>query len=175
MRKTIAIALAALAFAACKPRAGAGPAINRNAIKALGSAVPEPEFDRGYWLKQHDANTPEWREAKRLCGETVLANYPNCIPVNDFVEADRKKKAKEGNEAAAKIEAMGRRGYGYDYRRRVWLLDREMLGAGCSSVPAYPNNPRRIGFYTWQCPSGVTIPKGIPDPAFSKEEEDATD
>ncbi len=163
MRKTIAIALAALAFAACRPRAGGGPAINRDAIKALGSAVPEPEFDRGYWRRQHDANSAEWREAKRLCEETVLANYPNCLPVNDIVQADQKKKAEEGNKAAAKNDEMGRRGFGYDYSRRTWLPFSEMQAAGCTMV--YP----RVGQMTWQCPPGTTIPKGIYDPNFSKE------
>jgi hypothetical protein len=175
MKKTVAITLAALALAACKPGPGEAPAVNQDAIKALGSTVPEPSFDRAYWLKQHDASTPEWRQAKRLCGQTVLANYPNCLPINDIMQADQKKKAELGNRAAAKIEEMGRRGYGYDYRRRVWLPDREMLAAGCTSEPAYPGNSRRIGFYTWRCPAGTSIPKGIPDSEFSKEEEDATD
>jgi len=175
MRKTIAIALAALAFAACRPRAGGGPAINRDAIKALGSAAPEPEFDRDYWRKQHDANSAEWREAKRLCEQTVLANYPNCLPVNDIVQADQKKKAEEGNKAAAKNDEMFRRGYQYDFVRKEWLPFRQLMAAGCVSLPAYPNDQRRIAFTTWKCPKDTSIPTGIPDPAFSKEEEDATD
>ncbi len=163
MKKTAAIALAALAFAACRPRAGGGPAINRKAIKALGGAVPEPNFDRAYWLKQHDANTPEWREAKRLCGQTVLANYPNCLPVNDILQADQKKQAEAANRAAAKIEEMFRRGYQYDDVRKEWLPFREMQAAGCTY--SYP----KIGETTWQCPPGTSIPKGISDPNFSKE------
>ncbi len=174
MRKTIAIALAALAFAACRPRAGGGPAINRDAIKALGSTAPEPDFDRGYWQVQHDANSAEWREAKRLCEQTVLANYPNCLPVNDIVQADQKKKAEAGHKAAEKMEEMFRRGYQYDFIRKEWLPYRQMQAAGCWYADAYPSNPKRIESF-WKCPTGAAIPKGIPDPAFSKEEEDASD
>jgi hypothetical protein len=177
-RGWIAIVLAACALAACRRPASKAPApipaVNQDAIKALGSTVPEPSYDRSYWLKQDDANTPEWQEAKRLCKQTVLANYPNCLPVNDIVDADQQKRSEAGNRAAAKIEEMGRRGYGYDYQRKEWLPDREMLAAGCRSVTAYPGNPARTGFYTWQCPAGITIPKGIPDPRFRKEEERAT-
>ena len=177
--RLLAILLAACTLVACKRPLGQASAprlpVNQDAIKALGSTVPEPNHDRSYWLKQHDANTAEWQEAKRLCKQTVLGNYPNCLPVNDIVDADQQKKAEAGNKAAAKIEEMGRRGYGYDYQRKEWLPDRDMLAAGCTSLPAYPGNPARIGFYTWQCPSRKTIPRGIPDSDFSKEEERATD
>jgi hypothetical protein len=175
MKKTVGIALAALALAACKPRPGAAPTVNQDAIKALGGAVPEPDYDRAYWLKRHDASTPEWQEAKRLCGQTVLANYPNCLPVNDIVQADQKKQAEAGNRAAAKNEEMLRRGYLYDFARKVWLQATAIQSAGCIPVPAYPSDPNRIGFSTWKCPAGVAIPKGIPDPNFRKEEENATD
>lgn len=163
MKKTVAVALAALALAACKPRPGAAPALNQDAIKALGGTVPDPGFDRVYWQKQHDADSAEWREAKRLCGQTVLANYPNCIPVNDIVQADQKKQAEAGNRAAAKIEEMFRRGYQYDDLRKEWLPFREMQAAGCTY--SYP----QVGETTWQCPPGTSIPKGIRDPDFGRE------
>jgi hypothetical protein len=163
MKKPVAIALTALALAACKPRPGAAPAVNQDAIKALGGTVPEPSFDRAYWLKRHDASTPEWQEAKRLCGQTVLANYPNCLPVNDIVQADQRKKAEEGNRAAAKNDEMFRRGYQYDFARKEWLPFREMQAAGC--IYTYPV----VGRMTWQCPSGFAVPTGISDPKFSKE------
>jgi hypothetical protein len=166
MKKTVAIALTALALAECKPRHGAAPAVNQDAIKALGSTVPEPSFDRAYWLKRHDAGTPEWREAKRLCGQTVLANYPNCLPVNDIVQADQRKKAEEGNRATAKNDEMFGRGYQYDFVRKEWLPFRAMDAAGCTTI--YPRN-LKPGSFTWQCPAGTSIPKGIPDPNFSKE------
>ena len=169
MKKTVAMALAALALAACKPRPGAAPAVNRDALKALGSTVPEPRLDRAYWLKQHDADTPEWQQAERLCGQTVLANYPNCLPVNDIVQADQKRKAEAGHKAAAKNEEMFRHGYEYDDLRKEWLPFREMQAAGCWYAPAYPNDSTKIGIATWRCPSGIAIPKGIPDPNFSKE------
>ncbi len=160
-RSTVAFVLAACALSACKPRT----ATDQNAIRALGSTVPASQFDRGYWQRQHDANTPGWREAKRLCEQTVLANYPNCLPVNDIVQADQRKKAEAGEKAAAKNDEMFRRGYQYDDARKEWLPFRQMQAAGCTY--SYPN----VGQMTWQCPLGTAIPNGIPDPHFSKEGE----
>jgi hypothetical protein len=170
----IAILLAACALVACKQPAPETPESDKDAIKALGSTIPASQFDRSFWQREHDASSSVWLEANRLCGQTVLASYPNCLPVNDILETDRRRKAEAGNKAATKIEEMGRRGYGYDYRRKEWLPDREVLAVGCTSVPAYPCNSARTGFYTWQCPVGTTIPQGIPDARFSKEEEGAT-
>jgi hypothetical protein len=174
MRKSLAIALVGLMFAACKPRLGESPAKSQDAIKALGSTVPATQFDHNFWQREHDANSPAWNEAKRLCGQTVLANYPNCLPVNDIVQLDQRKRAEAGNRAAGKIEEMSRRGYLYDYARKAWLPALAMQSAGCASAPAYPNDPKRIGFSTWKCPTDAVIPKGIPDEAFSREEENAT-
>jgi len=170
MRKASAAILLACALTACKPRTATNP----NAIQALGSTVPTSRFDRSYWQKERDANTPEWREAKRLCEQTVLANYPNCLPVNDIVQADQRKKAEAANKAAAKNEEMFRRGYQYDFARKLWLPLRPMMAAGCVSVPAYPNDLHRIGFSTWKCPVGAVLPQGIHDEKFSEEEESAT-
>jgi hypothetical protein len=163
MRKSLAIAFAVLTFAACKPRFGASPAKSEDAIKALGSTVPATQFDRTFWRREHDANSSAWIEAKRLCGQTVLANYPNCLPVNDIVRADEQSKAETGSRAAEKIEQMFRRGYQYDDLRKEWLPFRDMQAAGCTY--SYP----KIGQTTWQCPSGTVIPKGIPDPNFVRE------
>ncbi len=165
--RLFAIMVATCAPVACKRPASEAPApmpvLNQDAIKALGSTVPEPNYDRSYWLKQHDASTPEWQKAKRLCEQTVLANYPNCLPVNDIVQADQLKKAEAGNKAAEKIEEMFRRGYQFDDVRKAWLPFREMQAAGCTY--SYP----KAGETTWQCPPGTAIPKGIPDPNFSRE------
>jgi len=170
MRKASAAILLACALTACRART----ATNQNAIKALGSTIPASRFDKSYWQKEHDANMRAWLEAKRLCGQTVLANYPNCLPVNDIVQADQRKKAEAGNKAAAKIEEMARRGYLYDYARKLWMPAIKMQSAGCLSVPAYPNDSDRIGFSTWNCPAGTVLPQGIPDEKFSEEEESAT-
>jgi len=175
MKKRLVILLAALIFAACYSRPNEPPPASQDALKELGGTMPSTQFDRSFWQREHDANSSAWSEAKRLCEQTMLANYPNCLPVNDIMQADQQRKAEVGDKAAAKIEEMGRRGYGYDYRRKLWLPDGAMLAAGCASAPAYPGNSRRIGFYTWQCPAGASIPEGIPDPEFSKEEENATD
>jgi hypothetical protein len=170
MRKASAAILLACALTACR----ASTATNQNAIKALGSTIPASRFDESYWQKEHDANMPGWLEAKRLCGQTVLANYPNCLPVNDIVQADQRKKAEAGNKATAKNEEMFRRGYQYDFARKLWLPFRPMMAAGCVSVPAYPNDLHRIGFSTWKCPAGAVLPQGIHDEKFSEEEESAT-
>jgi hypothetical protein len=162
-RVWIAILLAALACGACKrpPNEGPvpGPAVNQNAIKALGSTVPAPNYDQSYWLKQHDANSPEWQEAKRLCEQTVLASYPNCLPVNDIFQTDQREKAIAAQQAAAKIEEMGRHGYDYDEVRKAWMPTRKMLAAGCTTV-------FQGAAQTWQCPQGAELPQGIPDPDF---------
>ncbi len=166
MKKSLAIALAVTVLAACKPRPGESPAKSQEAITALGSTIPTTQFDRTFWQREHDANTSAWREAKRLCGQTVLANYPNCLSVNDIMRADQRKKAEEGNRAAAKNDEMFHRGYQYDFVRKEWLPFREMDAAGCTTnYPSY----LKPGSSTWQCPSGAVIPKGIPDPNFSSE------
>lgn len=180
MKRTwIALLFTAYACGACTRPANEGPAraraLNQDAIKALGRTVPEPNYNQSYWLKQHDANTPEWQEAKRLCQQTVLGNYPNCLPVNDLVQADQRKKAQEGEKATTKNEEMFRRGYQYDFARKSWLPFQELMSAGCVSEPAYPNDQRRIGFSTWKCPPGTTVPNGIPDLQFEGEEERATE
>jgi hypothetical protein len=166
MRNSLAIAFAVLTFAACKPRLGESPAKSQDAIKALGSTVPATQFDRTFWQREHDANSSTWNEAKRLCGQTVLANYPNCLPVNDIVQVDQRKRAEEGKRAASKNDEMFRRGYQYDFVRKEWLPFREMDAAGCTTI--YPSH-LKPGSPTWHCPPGAVIPKGIPDPNFSSE------
>src|SRR5215467_9384569 len=59
------------------------------------------QFDRTFWQREHDANSSAWIEAKRLCRRTVLANYPNCLPVNDIIQTEQRKRAEAGNKAAA--------------------------------------------------------------------------
>lgn len=165
MRSSIvAFALAACALTACR----SGTTTNEGAIKALGSTVPAVRFDRSYWQKERDANTPEWREAKRLCEQTVLASYPNCLPVNDIVEADQKKGVETTAKTRTKSEEMFNHGYQYDYLRKSWLPIREMQLAGCLYTDAYPNELTNVGIVTWRCPSGTVIPKGISDPKFSE-------
>jgi len=172
----VLFAITALA-AACNSDVGgsATPPTDQEAIKSLGSTLPEPTIDRPYWQKQHDANTSVWQKAKRLCEQTVLASYPNCLPVSDLVQADQRLMAEIGNKAAAKNDEMFARGYLYDFNRRSWLPYRQLMAAGCFSVPAYPNDAKRIGFTTWSCPQGTEIPEGIIDPGFRGEEERATD
>jgi hypothetical protein len=164
MRKVSAAILIACTLTACESHSGT----NQNAIQALGSTVPASRFDKSYWHKEHDTNTPDWLSAKRLCGQTVLANYPNCLPINDIVEADQRSDAEHAAKTRAKGEQMFQRGYEYDYLRKSWLLIREMQLAACLYTDAYPNDVTKVGIETWQCPSGTVIPKGIPDPRFSE-------
>jgi hypothetical protein len=158
------IPLCVCGLGGCKTRNSGAPT-SQQAIKVLGSIVPAPQFDRNYWRRERDANSSAWGEAKRLCEETVLTNYPNCLPINDIVEADQRKNADAGNRAAEKIEEMFRRGYQFDDVRKAWLPFRELQAAGCTY--SYP----RAGATTWQCPPGTAIPQGIPDPNFGREEK----
>jgi hypothetical protein len=171
MRMASAAIILSCALAACRART----ATNQNAIQALGSSVPASRFDKSYWQKEYDTSTPEWLLAKRLCEQTVLANYPNCLPVKDIAQSDQQKKADQADIAVVKNDEMFRRGYQYDFPRKLWLPFRPMMAAGCVSVPAYPNDLRRIGFSTWKCPTGTALPQGVPDERFSEEEENATD
>ena len=174
-RRWIVILIAACTLLACKRPAREIPESSLDAIKALGSTVPSTRFDQKFWQRERNANSSAWIEAKRLCEQTVLANYPNCLSVNDIEQADQRKKAEEGEKAVAKNDEMFRRGYQYDFLRKSWLPFRQLMAAGCVSVPAYPNDQRRIGFSTWKCPQDTTIPRGISDPQFNEEEERATD
>jgi hypothetical protein len=180
MNKVLPMLLATCAFAACKPRGGElpgppTPQSQRDATRALGSTVPEPDFGHNYWQKQHDTDTSQWQEAKRLCEQTVLANYPNCLPIRDIVAVDQRRKAIEANKLESTNNTMLQHGYQYDFSRKSWLPFRQLMSLGCVSVPAYPNDSRRIGFSTWKCPHGESIPTGIPDVHFGKEEEYATE
>lgn len=168
-RRRIIILLAACACGACQPATSERPApsqaVNQDGIKALGRTIPEPSYGQPYWLKQHDAHTPEWQEARRLCEQTVLANYPNCVPVDDIVQADQRKKAAQADKSVAKSDQMFKRGYQYDFTRKEWFPYHQMLASGC--FYAYP----KPGRMTWQCPPGVTVPQGIPDADFGEEGE----
>ncbi len=168
-KRWIAGLLFTFALAACKTWRQESPppnsSVKEDPIEALGSAMPALRYDRSYWQKQHDAKTPEWEQAKRLCGQTILANYPNCIPINDIVQTDMQKRGEAGLKARAKNEQMFRRGYEYDYARREWFPFRKMESAGCTT--AYP----KVGQMTWQCAPGTIIPQGITDPNFSTQGE----
>ncbi len=164
-RRLVAILIAACTLLACKRPARETSETNRDAIKALGSTVPATQFDREFWQREHDADSPEWREAKRLCEQTVLGTYPNCLPVNDIVQAEQRMKAAQADKEVAKSDQMFKRGYQYDFNRKEWLPYHEMQSAGC--IYAYP----KPGRMTWQCPIGVAIPQGIPDADFAKEGE----
>jgi hypothetical protein len=143
MKKSLAIALATLMFAGCHSRPSEPQPASQDALKALGSTVPATQFDRSFWQRQHDANSSAWSEAKRLCEQTMLANYPNCLPVNDIVQADQQKKATEADKAIAKSNEMFKRGYQYDFVRKEWLPYHEMLAQGC--IYSYPTPGKMTG------------------------------
>jgi len=171
--KKIAIALAAVMFTACHSRSSEPPPASQDALKALGSMVPSTQFDRSFWQREHDANSSVWSEAKRLCQQTLLANYPNCLPVNDIVQADQTKKSQVAKTLDATREQMFERGFEYDALRMAWLPFREMYIKGCVYSPAYPNDPKKVGS-TWNCPLGTAVPTGIRDEKFGEEQTDVT-
>lgn len=174
MKETwIAILLASCALVACRQPASETPQSDKDAIKVLGSTIPATQFDHSFWQREHDASSSVWLEAKRLCGQTVLADYPNCLPVTDILRADQTKKAQLAKTLDATRQEMFARGYEYDAVRKEWLPFRELYVKGCIYSPSFPNEPKKIGS-TWKCPSGTTVPTGILDEKFGEEQSDVT-
>jgi hypothetical protein len=146
-------------FAACNRK----PRIQNNdanaALKALGSTVPAPEYGREFWQPQHDQNTDAWREAMKLCSESILANYPNCLPINEIFQADVQKQAAKERQKNAHFDEMTRRGYDFDAARGLWFRETDMVARKCYYMPLSPNDPADLRS-TFQCPAGTQLPKG---------------
>lgn len=152
-RIATAFAIASALFAACNRK----PWIQNNdsnaALAALGSTVPVPEYGYKFWQGQHDQNTDAWREAVKLCSESILANYPNCLPINEIVPADTQKQAAKQSEKTKHEREMWARGYDYDKNRKLWFPFQSMISAGCS----YSGEP---GARVFDCPAAAKLPKG---------------
>lgn len=149
-RIATAFAIASALFAACNGK----PWIQNNdsnaALKALGSTVPVPEYGHKFWQGQHDQNTDAWREAVKLCSESILANYPNCLPINEIVQADKE-------VAAHHAGALIARGYQYDALRHRWFNQQQMEALGCRYHPRFDLGSNQGRF---DCPPYVSLPQG---------------
>jgi len=158
-RIATAFAIASALFAACNRK----PWIQNNdsnaALKALGSAAPAPEYGREFWQGQHDQNTDAWREAVKLCSESILASYPNCLPINEIVQADAQKQAAKERQKNTHFDEMTRRGYDFDAARGLWFRETDMVARKCYYMPLNPNDPADLRS-TFQCPAGTQLPKG---------------
>jgi len=120
------------------------------ALKALGSTMPAPEYGREFWQPQHDQNTDAWRQAVKLCSESILANYPNCLPVTAIVQTDREVEARHAGALIA-------RGYQYDALRHRWFNQQQMEALGCRYHPRFDLGPNQGRF---DCPPYVSLPQG---------------
>jgi len=81
------------------------------ALKALGNTVPAPEYGREFWQRQHDQKSDAWQQAVKICSESILASYPNCMPVNAIFQADAELRATQQSEKTKHAREMWTRGY----------------------------------------------------------------
>ncbi len=123
------------------------------ALKALGNTVPAPEYGREFWQRQHDQKSDAWQQAVKICSESILASYPNCMPVNAIFQADAELRATQQSEKTKHAREMWTRGYDYDKNRRLWFPFDGMIAAGCS----YSGEP---GARVFDCPPDAKLPKG---------------
>lgn len=129
------------------------------ALKALGSTVPAPEYGREFWQRQHDQKSDAWQQAVKLCSESILASYPNCLPVNTIVQADTEKRTSVERQKNAHFNEMTQRGYDYDAARGLWFREADMVVRKCYYMPLNPNDPQDFRS-TFQCPTGTKVPEG---------------
>ncbi len=129
------------------------------ALMALGSTVPAPEYGREFWQKQHDQKNDAWQQAVKLCRESILANYPNCLPVADIAQGDAQKRAAEERLKNAHSNEMMRRGYGYDAVRGLWFREADMIALRCIYTRLSPNSLTDFRA-TFGCPPGTKLPNG---------------
>lgn len=129
------------------------------ALKSLGSTMPAPEYGREFWQRQHDQKSDAWQQAAKLCSESILENYPNCVPVNAIVQADAEKRAAAERQKNVHFNEMTQRGYDYDAARGLWFREADMVARKCYYKPLNPNDPQDFRS-TFQCPAGSKLPEG---------------
>jgi hypothetical protein len=142
--------VAAALFTACNRKPWIQTTDTDAALKALGSTVPAPEYGRDFWRLEHDENGEAWRQAVKLCSESILANYPNCLPVTAIVQADKESEARHAGEMLG-------RGYQYDALRHRWFNQQQMEALGCKYHPRFDLGPDQGRF---DCPPYMSLPKG---------------
>jgi hypothetical protein len=130
-----------------------------DALKKLGSTIPAPEYGHDFWETQRVQQSDAWQQAVKLCGESILAAYPNCLPVNGILEGVTGKSSSAQREKNARFNEMTHRGYDYDAGRGLWFRETDMVGRKCYYMPLNPNSPQDFRS-TFQCPPGTNLPKG---------------
>jgi hypothetical protein len=121
--------------------------------------VPAPEYGREFWQGQHDQNTDAWGQAVKICSESILANYPNCLPVEKIVQAEAQKQAAHERQKNAHFDEMTRRGYDFDAARGLWFRESEMITRRCVYTRLSPSSLTDFSA-TFKCPPGTRLPEG---------------
>ena len=142
-----------LSLAACNRPPWVQTSDTDEALKSLGSTVPAPEYGRDFWQRQHDQNSNAWQQAVKLCSESILAGYPNCLPVKEIVEKEIERAATQQSQKTEHAREMWKRGYDYDLNRKLWFPFDGMMAAGCS----YSGEP---GERVFDCPPNAKLPNG---------------
>jgi hypothetical protein len=124
-----------------------------DALKALGGTTPAPQYGEDFWRQQRDAGSAAWRQAKRICDESLLSSYPNCLPVLAIIQADKKSRVAKELQNTKHAREMWARDYDYDKDRKLWFPVEQMIAAGCS----YSGEP---GNRVFHCPPGAKLPQG---------------
>ena len=129
------------------------------ALKALGSTLPDPEYGREFWQREHDQKSDAWQQAVKLCSESILEKYPNCVPVNTIVQTDTDKRAAAERQKNAHFNEMMQRGFEYDAVRSLWFRETDMIGQRCIYTRLSPNSLTDFRA-TFECPPGTKLPDG---------------
>lgn len=158
-RIAAAFIITAALFAACNRSPWIKTNDTNKALKALGNTAPAPEYGQRFWQRQHDRNSNAWRQAVKLCSESILAKYPNCLPVTAIVQAQAQKQAAKERQKNAHFDEMTRRGYDYDAVRGLWYRESDMITLRCNYTRLSPDSLTDFRA-TFQCPPRTKLPKG---------------
>jgi hypothetical protein len=148
-----------LALAACNRRPWVEANDTDEALKSLGSTVPAPEYGRDFWQRQHDQNSNAWQQAAKVCSESILQNYPNCMSVNEIIQMDVGKQAEAERKKNGHSDEMTERGFEYDAVRGLWFRETDMITLRCIYTRLSPNSLADFRA-TFQCPPGTKLPDG---------------
>jgi hypothetical protein len=130
-----------------------------DALKALGSTTPAPQYGEDFWREQRAAGGAAWRRAKRICAESLLSTYPNCLPVIDLAKTDQGKAAAAADQSNAHFNEMNERGFTYDSVRGLYFRDSDMVSRRCHYTLLSPNSTTDLRG-TFECPPGAKLPQG---------------
>ena len=142
--------IGALPLAACNRSPRVHTTDTDAALKALGSTVPAPEYGPEFWQRQHDQKSDGWQQAVRLCSDSILLSYPNCVPVTAIIQGDKESEARHAGEMLS-------RGYVHDVLRHRWFNRQQMEAVGCKYHPRFDLGTDQGRF---DCPASASLPQG---------------